>query len=239
MSQTPSHILENLQMALPAVAKATKGGWDNIQNFAIKTNSSVSLPIWSCTLVEAESGTWNGLQTVNVENTDEDAESDSEEDEEEAKVVKEQGSGKGRKRVTDSDEEEKPRKKSKALAVPEPSEDKSKKRKVPKSLSSPTSAAPGVPLKKTKSLKPASSTTSPSGISTTSPAQDKFKDQQTKGADILIPPSGSFTKASISKKEMRQKRSANTGEKKKRIMITSKRAKSVKNAVLGKIVGQE
>ena len=69
MSQTPSHILENLQTALPAVAKAVKGGWDNIQNFAIKTNSSVSLPIWSCILNVTDS-----RQTEDAEKGGEDLE---------------------------------------------------------------------------------------------------------------------------------------------------------------------
>jgi ribosome biogenesis protein UTP30 len=127
MSQTPSHILENLQTALPAVAKAIKGGWDNIQSFAIKTNSSVSLPIWSCTLDETEGGRWNGLRAEEI----------------------------------------------------------------PPSLPPPP------------------------------------------------PPVENAIKPSISKQEMRQKRSGNTSEKKKKIMITSKGGRSVKNAVLGKKVGQE
>lgn len=159
MSQTPSHILENLQTALPAVAKAIKGGWDNIQNLAIKTNSSVSLPIWSCTLNMTESRSSNSLQNEDAVEGDEDVE--KEEDEEE------KTSRKGRKHATNSDEEiegvEKPRKRSKV-------------------------------------------------------------------ADGMV-------RGVISKKEMRQKRSANTGEKKKRIVIKSKGSKSVKNVVLGKKVG--
>jgi ribosome biogenesis protein UTP30 len=113
MSQTPAHILENLQTALPAVANAVKGGWDNIQNFTIKTNSSVSLPIWSCTLnltdvrqTEDAEG-WGGISEKEEE----------EEEEEEKNAAKEQASRKARKRVTNSDGEmeraEKPRKRSK------------------------------------------------------------------------------------------------------------------------------
>jgi ribosome biogenesis protein UTP30 len=114
MSQTPAHILENLQTALPAVVNAVKGGWDNIQNFTIKTNSSVSLPIWSCTL-----NITDVRQIEDAEERDEifEKEEDEEEDEEE-KAAKEQASRKGRKRVTNSDGEmegvEKPRKRSKA-----------------------------------------------------------------------------------------------------------------------------
>ena len=233
MSQTPSHILENLQTALPAVAKAIKGGWDNIQNFAIKTNSSVSLPIWSCTLNNTESRRLDSLQTEDARVEDKDIEK---EEEEEEKTAKEQASLKGRKRVTNADEEiegvEKPRKKSKATdgtkvfpspksrlkapAVPDPTQSSL-------ASSSSTSAAPDAPLKRAKSIKR---------------AQD-VKDKKVNGPDILSSRSGSSTKVSISKEEMRQKRSANTGQKKKRIIIMSKRSRSMKNAVLGKKVGQE
>ena len=109
MSQTPSHILENLQTALPAVANAVKGGWDNIQNLTIKTNSSVSLPIWSCTLSMTD--------VRQTEDAEEGVEDSEKEEEEEEKAAREQASRKGKKRVTNSDGEiegvEKPRKRSK------------------------------------------------------------------------------------------------------------------------------
>jgi ribosome biogenesis protein UTP30 len=123
MSQTPSHILENLQTALPAVVEAVKGGWDNIQNLAIKTNSSVSLPIWSCTLNKTDSRESDSPQTEDAEEEDdsEDVEKVEEEEDEEEKAAKEKASRKGRKRVTDSNEEiegaEKPRKRSKVLKL--------------------------------------------------------------------------------------------------------------------------
>lgn len=58
MSQTIAQIVENLKTALPAVAKNIRGGWENIQSLNIKTNSSISLPIWSCLLEEGENGRW-------------------------------------------------------------------------------------------------------------------------------------------------------------------------------------
>jgi len=61
LSQKPDQILANLELALPAIAKNIQGGWDNIQAFHIKTNSSTSLPIWSCSLDEKEGGRWMGL----------------------------------------------------------------------------------------------------------------------------------------------------------------------------------
>ena len=109
MSQTPSHILENLQTALPAIANAVKGGWDNIQNLTIKTNSSVSLPIWSCTL--------NMTDVRQTEDAEEGVEDSEKEEEEEKKVAKAHASRKGTKRVTNIDEEVKrPRKRSKVAA---------------------------------------------------------------------------------------------------------------------------
>jgi ribosome biogenesis protein UTP30 len=58
LSQTPEQILANLKSALPAVVSRVKGGWSEIQSFHIKTNSSVSLPIWTCSLDEGEHGRW-------------------------------------------------------------------------------------------------------------------------------------------------------------------------------------
>ena len=153
--------------------------------------------------------------------------------EEEEKVTKEQASRKGRKRVTNSEEEievvEQPRKRSKAAdgtkaVFPSP-ESRSKSQAVPEptqSSDASTSAAPDALLKKKKSIKWA----------------PDVKDKQVNGADIR-PPFGSSSKVSITKKEMKQKRSANIVEKKKRIVIKSRGSKSMKNAVLGKKVGQE
>lgn len=210
MSQTPSQILENLQTALPAVAKVIKGGWDNIQNFAIKTNSSVSLPIWSCTLDETEGGRWNGLQVEKgEEDKDEESEGDSEEEEEVKAVKDKQASGKGRKRASNSDEKEeeseKPRKKSKATD--------------------------GTPTTKVKAASPLkASKPTPAGVASSK-----------KGKLTTLPPKASenFVRSSISKEEMKQKRNKAIGEKKKKIMISSKGGKSVKNAMLGKKVAQE
>ena len=207
MSQTPSHILENLRTALPAVAQAVKGGWDNIQNLAIKTNSSVSLPIWSCTLNVTESS----LKAEDVEEVDEDVET---EEEEQVEEVKAQASRKGRKRVTNSDEEmeraEKPRKRPKAdgtvrgVSIEEEEEENAAKERVSrkgrKRITNSDEEMEGVekPRKRSKA------------------------------------PDGIVRDASISKKEMGQKRSVGIVEMKKRIALTSKRSKSLKNAVLGK-----
>ena len=210
MSQTPSHILENLQTALPAVVKAVKGGWDNIQNMTIKTNSSVSLPIWSCTL--------NIIDSRQIE--EEDEEFENEEEEEEEKAAKEQASRMGRKRVTDSDEEieevEKPRKRSKAAGgmarglsiskkVEKEEEEEEEEEKV---------ANEQVSRKGTKRV-----TNSGKEIEGVEKPRKRSK--------------AALLGVSISKKEVRQKRSANIDEKKKRIVLMSKGSKS---AIFGKKV---
>ncbi|PPQ88384.1 hypothetical protein CVT25_011263 [Psilocybe cyanescens] len=210
MSQKPSQILDNLKTALPSVVNAIKGGWDNVQSLNIKTNSSVSLPIWSCTLDDAEGGRWNGFQ-VKSDSEDESMEGDaSEEEEEEGEVkvakTKKDATGKGRKRASASDEdeeEEKPKKKVKAAdgasstkAKPTPTskstkivsaevDGTSKKRKA----SDPTTPAPTaspsvVPIssgKKAPKAKAASATTSSDPtIASPAPKGEKIPESDTK-----------------------------------------------------------
>lgn len=278
MSQTPSQILENLQTALPAVANAIRGGWDNIQNFAIKTNSSVSLPIWSCTLDGIEGGRWNGLQAEDAEDEKEDVEHGESDSEEEVKVSNEKPvSGKGRKRVSNPDEEVEVAKRRKTADGTSPTKvalppktskltsdvvSSSKKRKSTeivtssaKAVSTPKKGKPvtaqdvmsSAPEPRSKTLavpEPTEDTKSKKTKSTKSESssrialsQDKVKkDKQVKGADLRP----DFGKISISKEELKHKRSANFAvEKKKRVIFKSKGGKSAKNAVLGKKVGQE
>ena len=227
MSQTPSQILENLRTALPAVASAVKGGWDNIQNFAIKTNSSVSLPIWSCTLSITEGGGSSSLQAEDAEKEDEDVEK---EEEEEEKAAKEQASRKARKRATNPDEEaeevEKPRKRSKAADGMVRGASISKKKKVEKE------AEETEEEEEEKTAKDRASRKGGKRVTTSDEELEEVEKPRKRSKAV----DGMVRGLSISKKEMRQKRSANTGEKKKRIVLTSKGSKSMKNAVLGKKV---
>ncbi|KAH9922949.1 ribosomal protein L1p/L10e family-domain-containing protein [Fomitopsis serialis] len=82
VSQSPAKVLDNLKMALPAIVKRIKGEWDNVQSFHIKTNSSASLPIWSCDLGTGDGARWDGL----VADAGSDDESEAEESEEESEV---------------------------------------------------------------------------------------------------------------------------------------------------------
>ena len=61
LSQSAPQVLSNLTTALPAVVKRIKGEWENVQSLSIKTNSSASLPIWSCELGGEKGGRWDGL----------------------------------------------------------------------------------------------------------------------------------------------------------------------------------
>ena len=83
VSQPSSKILDNLKMALPAIVKRIKGEWDNIQSFHIKTNSSASLPIWSCDLGATEGGRWDGLVAESASEAEESGEESAEGSDEE------------------------------------------------------------------------------------------------------------------------------------------------------------
>ena len=77
LTHTPLQVLNNIKRALPSIAKHIYGGWDNIQSISIKTNSSVSLPVWSCSLSATEGGRWDGLTAVpDVEMVSEDGGAD-------------------------------------------------------------------------------------------------------------------------------------------------------------------
>ncbi|TFK73185.1 ribosomal protein L1, partial [Pluteus cervinus] len=117
LSQTPEQIMANIQTALPAIVKRIQDGWDNIQNLHIKTNSSVSLPIWSCSLGDSEGGRWDGF-TVEADaggsgsdGSDDDEDTDMEDPAPPPKVQ-----GKGKKRTPedqDPPDHESPKKRAK------------------------------------------------------------------------------------------------------------------------------
>ncbi|KAF4617450.1 hypothetical protein D9613_005717 [Agrocybe pediades] len=314
MSQKPSQIVDNIKTALPAIAKAIKGEWSNIQSLNIKTNSSVSLPIWSCSLDDSEGGRWNGLQ---AEDEDEAMEGESEESEEEVEPKKSEkaSAAKGRKRASESDEEEeKPKKKAKAAeatkatkdvkpaktspatdasskkskatvtetpapsATPAPNGKKAAKTKAVTPMTESTSkvvAAVPEPEKKKKSQKSVSASPSSSTPATTETSKKKKATTVDATASIKKVDSSPSTavsespsvpsvpkekagkekkkskvpespvvpekpaKSTLTKEEMKQKRSTLTGEKKKDAVVKSKGAKSAKNALLGRKAGQE
>ncbi|KDR82422.1 hypothetical protein GALMADRAFT_87717 [Galerina marginata CBS 339.88] len=214
MSQTPAQILDNIKTALPAVAKAIKGGWDNIQSFNIKTNSSASLPIWSCSLDDAEGGRWHGLQAESEEEDENiDADGISEEDVEDEDSKKAPIS-KGRKRTSSSNEDEEeagqPKKKTKAADGSSTTKDKipstqksgklasanidapTKKRKVSEALATPekpaASTSAGKKPQKSKSVAATEPTVAPASETTTPKPESVAGSGKKKKAQSSAPP---------------------------------------------------
>jgi ribosome biogenesis protein UTP30 len=125
LSHTPAQIISNLQTAVPAIIKNVKGEWGNIQSLHIKTNSSVSLPVWTCSLDESEGGRWGGLT---LDDEEDEMVVDEENDveavvEKKAKGAREddvaERKGKG-KRVSEEEMEVNPKKKAKSKGAEEP-----------------------------------------------------------------------------------------------------------------------
>ncbi|KAG1751064.1 ribosomal protein L1p/L10e family-domain-containing protein [Suillus lakei] len=156
LSHAPEKILDNIKISLPAIVNNIKGNWDNVQSLHIKTNSSISLPIWTCELGDATGGRWDGM----VQSKDASEESKSDEDSD--------------ANNTDMDSEE---------HVPE------------------------VPVSKGKS----------------------------KGTKK---PLNEIAEKSVTPKEVKQKRSAEGGEKKKAKIVKGGPAKSAKGTLIGKKPGR-
>ncbi|OSD02373.1 ribosomal protein L1 [Trametes coccinea BRFM310] len=149
VSQKPSQVLENLQTALPEVVKHIKGGWDNIQSFFIKTNSSAALPIWQCDLSAEAGGRWEGL--VAGASEDEDAEmGDEEASASEGENKSAAGAkSKGKKRAAEEPEVEREQPKKKAKAAAESSAPAKAKAKASETTpAAPASAPAAEPAKK-------------------------------------------------------------------------------------------
>lgn len=163
VSQTSAQVLANLKTALPAVVKNVKGGWDNVQSLHIKTNSSVSLPIWTCDLGTDEGGRWDSLiaSLSDDEESDDDVSEDNDDlviGEEDLKALQAEISGsqstKGKKRAAEEDVE-KPKKKAKAAADASGAPGKAKPST--KTADLPAASASGVSKKASSALQDSSS----------------------------------------------------------------------------------
>ncbi|KAG6879334.1 hypothetical protein C0992_003468 [Termitomyces sp. T32_za158] len=196
LSQTPKQILENLKVVLPAITKHVVNGWDNVQALHIKTNSSVSLPIWSCTLDEAEGGRWSTTEEewtgfgTEAGQGNSDTPSELETDDISAAKSEPKVRGKGKKRAQEEEQSETPKKKVKGVK--------------------------GQP------------TTEPQTFSTTAAGNIGQKNGK---------PAGKVPAVSVTKEELKQKRSGTPGEKKKS-KISAVGVKSSKDRILGKKVAQ-
>ncbi|TEB22766.1 ribosomal protein L1 [Coprinellus micaceus] len=251
LTHKPQQIVANLQKALPTIVANVKEGWENIQALHIKTNSSVSLPIWSCSLDASEVGRWHGLQ-----------EGEAEEQSEEQK-----SSEKGKKkRASNSDEEmgveeDKPRKRSKTA-------EGTSTKKSPAKPQSGLSSAKTVFKASTseKSAKGKASKPSPSAVEKPTPSKEAAKPAASgklKKTAVKTPetPSKSLsTSAKTAPKELKSiaisegsedkdvKPTAAAGkkskasvslEKKKEKVIKQKAGKGAKSALLGKKAGRD
>jgi ribosome biogenesis protein UTP30 len=105
LSHAPEKVLDNIKISLPAIVNNIKGNWDNVQSLHIKTNSSISLPIWTCELGGATGGRWDGMvqskDTLEESKSDEDSDSnDTDMDSEELvpEVPVSKGKSKGTKK---------------------------------------------------------------------------------------------------------------------------------------------
>lgn len=234
LSHTPSQILSNISKAIPAIAAHIPGGWENIQSLLIKTNTSVSLPIWSCTLDERWIGSVKG-----DEGNDEKVEAP------EKKKGKKKEQGKKRPVEEDeseeSEEEQPTRKKAKSAKSSSVTPDIGKsatKQKKTQAQPQPASA-PSTDQTSKKPPKPSSPTPS---------SKTQSKQKSTKKAQLDAEPSQTKTKTKdqpiptpegkgLNKSELKQKRTGTLLEKKKGKVVSSKvglNGKSAKAKMLGK-----
>ncbi|EIW81098.1 ribosomal protein L1 [Coniophora puteana RWD-64-598 SS2] len=119
--QSAAHILDNLKLAVPGIVKNIKDGWENIQSLYLKTNSSVSLPIWSCDLGDGEGGRWDGVTVEDTAPEVEEGEGEGAEAEAPKPTPRASKEKEKKKRALDTaGEDTKPKKKAKSAVEPQP-----------------------------------------------------------------------------------------------------------------------
>lgn len=190
-------------MALPAVAKNIYGGWENIQAFHIKTNSSVSLPIWSCNLDENEGGRWNGLTALSDDEENWSGEGSDEEEMEMDIVETKKAASKGKKRAQDDEEPEKPKKKAKGAEG----------KALAESAMATSKVSGKTPISPSKSAKP---------VSTSIDAPLKTKKRKSLGSESLHTPSS----PSVTKSTAKAAGTSETTKKRRQKSIPSSEAVS-------------
>lgn len=268
-------MLANIQTALPVIAQHIYGGWDNIQSLHIKTNSSLSLPVWTCSLDEQEGGRWDGFQadensgSEDEEVAEQGAEKATEEENKKVKKV-----DKGKKRTSEDDGHEDLAKKQKAAKSTVPSTSKSNAPSKPivltAAIASPSKQAAtdvdSLPKSKKRKVSVSATANSPTptkksligtfespktvlkgkkqkvdipvALSTAPTSSEKVgKEKQTKIPDVSLK-AVAIKNDSLTHVDLKQKRSQNTGDKKKEKVIKAKGGKSMKDGVLGRKVAQ-
>lgn len=236
-----------------------KDGWDNVQSLFIKTNTSVSLPIWTCNLDDTKEGRWDGLTAEAEEEQGGSGDGESDSDADPMPEVKRQSAdlnAKGKKRVSeeDNEDEEKPNKKPKKHAedgLKRKTKDSSSKPAPPKGKASTPPQTVKAPKPNGKvqrerkkidedNLRPESDTSGMVLVQLTKFLPDGCSDEVTKkmpdkvikeshGAVQEVPRTLSVTSAAL-----KQKRMKDINERKKEKMLNSKGDKSIKAKVTGK-----
>ncbi|KAI0265548.1 ribosomal protein L1p/L10e family-domain-containing protein [Gloeopeniophorella convolvens] len=224
LSQTPAQVLANLETALPAIVKAIRGGWDNVQSLSIKTTKSASLPIWSCKLGTEEGARWDGLAAESGSESDDEESDEMKVDEPPAKGAKkasedapskskkrpaeEQGSGTQKKAKGSVPEAPvKPKAGSKGKASPLTSEPPTAPPKKPLEAkpapeSSSSSLAPAASQKKSKAKKQVAPT--PDTTALVPVPSGNEADVESAADTALVPPSVSPAASKKSRKERRE-----------------------------------
>ncbi|KAF9453160.1 ribosomal protein L1 [Macrolepiota fuliginosa MF-IS2] len=248
LTHKPTQVTANITKAIPAIVSHIPGGWDNIQTLFIKTNTSVSLPVWSCDLSER----WSGLVS-NGKGSGKEVEAGEKKT---GKKKEQSGAAKsvGKKRPVeetneeseeseggeDEDEvEEQPRKKIKAgestSARVTRAAAKSKK-----SASTPTDQKPKKSAKPTPTPPTDTPKSAAAGKKSAPAPTNAEKKSKAKAANGSAPSAaeGSGKKSDLTKAELKQKRTAaGTSDKKEKVLGAAKgssNGKKLKAKLLGK-----
>lgn len=240
LSHKPSQVVSNIAKAIPAIAARIPAGWDNIQSIFIKTNTSVSLPIWSCNLDER----WSGLKAEEgkAKGASKNGKGKDEHGKGTKRPVTEESDdgevGEGDDDNEDEDVAEQPRKKMKTNSAGKISSPSSSSK--PKTSQKPTAQS------LTKSRKAAASSPAEPEKQQSQPQRPQLKNKTPKSESRAQeqPKLEQATKSKTSalpKVDMKQKRSAAAGslEKKKEKILNKKigsgvKTKDAKAKILGK-----
>ncbi|ORY15372.1 ribosomal protein L1 [Neocallimastix californiae] len=80
-NQTPEEIAENIMYSINYIVEKVPGKWKNIQRLSIKTNKSISLPIYSSLPDEAKKIEFEPIKKVDEDEKDEENEEDEKDEE--------------------------------------------------------------------------------------------------------------------------------------------------------------
>ncbi|KAJ3995317.1 ribosomal protein L1p/L10e family-domain-containing protein [Lentinula boryana] len=241
LSQPAVQVVSNIKTALPAIVARVNDGWDNIQSLGLKTSTSILLPIWSCALDDSEGGRWAGL-TAEDEEDESEAEEDDDEDEGTDEIGEKDVNMSGDGEESDKSaivQTTKPTVKKRAADTDGDNDvvenQKKKKSKKSSDVSHPPSSTIKTADVTSKSPKSKKIVSSPANENSTSvsPAKatpiPKAKTKKAPAHDALIPANTSQVSLSVTKEELKQKKSKAPGEKKKSKVLkpSSKGAKAM------------